>query len=412
MKKSVRKMNRQKVIEHLMPRPIASVRTPTESDSDVALKLMFVLDYYLDHRSLYPRIITEPKLLEQLLRFNNFQSFKYYRYCNTHKFRSKEMLLKCEQCELIGRSEDVLEHMVMSHGLHKSTELCYWCGDATMQSHIDSNTLEGCHRNYLENNGIRPDYQCLSVIEDFYKLIRKIAYELGVLIRRKYYNATFSKATETIAIDNSDDDDICETVHVTKPRIRIGKTIRLDKLDEMFREAKIYFEELNYLEQRNIVSEVTKAPPVMNSQKEPQNQQMMDLAVQIPQVLECLPESEMSPNMPTGGPVAQSSPMFLAPQIPQIQPEEQMPPNMPTGGPVAQSSAMFLASPMVLMPSAPPEMVQTMKIASCISKEIINMYSEDNRREALQQIHQILMKMKAKDLAEHLELMSNDLLRY
>lgn len=381
MKKSVRKMNRQKVIEHLMPRPIASVRTPKESDSDVALKLMFVLDYYLDHRSLYPRIITEPKLLEQLLRFNNFQSFKYYRYCNTHKFRSKEMLLKCEQCELIGRSEDVLEHMVMSHGLHKSTELCYWCGDATMQSHIDSNTLEGCHRNYLENNGIRPDYQCLSVIEDFYKLIREIAFALGVLIRRKYYNATFSKATETIAIDNSDDDDICETVHVTKPRIRIGKTIRLDKLDEMFREAKIYFEELNYLEQRNIVSEVTKAPPVMNSQKEPQNQQMMDLAVQIPQVLECLPESEMSPNMPTGGPVAQSAPMFLA-------------------------------SPMVLMPSAPPEMVQTMKIASCISKEIINMYSEDNRREALQQIHQILMKVKAKDLAEHLELMSNDLLRY
>lgn len=141
-KKMGEKMNKQKVIEHLMFRPISLVRIPTERESDVGLKVMCVVDYYLDHHSLYPKIRREPKLLEQLLRFNNFASFKYYKYCHEHKFGLKEMLLKCEHCELIGRSEDVLEHMVLSHGLHKSMEFCYWCGDSTMQSHIDSNTLE------------------------------------------------------------------------------------------------------------------------------------------------------------------------------------------------------------------------------------------------------------------------------
>lgn len=368
-KKLCEKINKKTVIEHLKSRPMKSVvRTSMELESDVALKVMCVLDYYLDHRSLYSRIQNEPKLLEQLIRFNSFASFRYFKYCNKQKYRLNGTLLQCEHCELIGTSVDVLEHMVLNHGHHKSTEHCFWCGDSKskIQSHIESNTLEKCYQNYLENLNLHLDHKCPTVIGDFYKLIRQIANELGVLSKRRYYNATFLEKTETISIDD-DDDDLCETIQVEKPRFRTPKSIHLNKLDNMFRKAMKYFDVLHYLESPNMVPEATRGPPVLESHKDHQNQ----------------PVSEISP---------------LTPQMSQTEP--QISPMMSTGGPAPRTSPMFQAPPMIPMPPTPPEMSRTIKIFNHISTEIISMNSETNRRETLDQIRKILLVMKAKDLDE------------
>lgn len=219
---------RQKLIAHLRSCLISSVvRNSMELESDVALKLMCVIDHHVDSHNLYLRFGAEPQFLQQILRFNDFASFKFYKY-TTKNVRFTEALLQCECCKFIGPYSITLEHMVLNHGRHTSTELCQWCLVSNIRDHVKHNTLERCCLNYLENNQIRPDYECPSVIGDFYKLISRVADQLGVKVKRNSYRG------------NCDRNDIWRPFHVPTKFGKI-KTLRMDVLDDMFRSAMEYF---------------------------------------------------------------------------------------------------------------------------------------------------------------------------
>lgn len=241
---------RQTIMDHLMSRPIASIVVNSmEKDFDIALKMMCVIDFFVEKRDLYAEIKATPKLLDQLLRFRFFGSFKFREY-QLKKSSLGNKLLQCESCEFTAPYITTLEHMVMSHDLHKSALICQYCQTTRLREHDENHTLDNCYLNYQIRQQINTNHPCPPVIVEFYKLIRKIAAKLGVNVKRNdHFNACGNTRIpiEIIEIDDNDDDDDEECKRVNnEPFIHnrsynTKKTIKLDVLDELFQEAMYFF---------------------------------------------------------------------------------------------------------------------------------------------------------------------------
>lgn len=195
-----------KLLEHLRARPIAPiVNASTETDNEMALKLMCIIDYQLENNRLYPELRSSPKLMGQLLNLYSFGSFKYFKYKVSKQFAIGGML-KCKHCELIGPYIVVLEHMTINHNIHINTKLCMWCEKTDFQTHISENTIHQCYQacvNKFSSKYVPP------VVAKFYMLLEKLATKLKVktIRRENFKNELASKKFEIIPHDQTDDID-------------------------------------------------------------------------------------------------------------------------------------------------------------------------------------------------------------
>lgn len=241
---------RQTIMDHLMSRPIETIVVNSmEKDFDIALKMMCVIDWCVDKKDLYTEIKATPKLLDQLLRFRYFGSFQFREY-QLKKSLLTNKLLQCESCEFTAPYKTTLEHMVLSHDLHKSALICQYCQTTRLREHEHNHTLDNCYMNYQIRQQLNTNQPCPPVIVEFYTLIRNIAKKLGVNFKRyDSFNAcgnNRAQNNEIIEIDDDDDDEECNRVN-NGPYIhqwignRTKKTIKLDVLDELFQEAMYYF---------------------------------------------------------------------------------------------------------------------------------------------------------------------------
>lgn len=246
---------RQKVLNHLCTRPIAPiVENSQEKGTDIALKIMCILDHRVEKSNLYERIKNEtnqPKLLYQLMHFRYFGSFKFYEYLKKSMLSDK--LLKCEICEFTAPYLRTLEHMVLSHDRHKSSTVCLYCNQLHLKEHNQQpnaiNSLENCYMRYREKNNIQSENLCSkSLIDDFYKLMTRIAIQLGVRIQRNDYSARRYKQNDIETIEIVSDDDLESISNTRRYNIvhpltshRSSKSIDLKALDDMFQKAMSYF---------------------------------------------------------------------------------------------------------------------------------------------------------------------------
>lgn len=242
---------RQTILDHLMNRPIDSIVVNSmEKDFDIALKMMCVIDYCVEKRGLYNEIKQTPKLLEQLMRFKSFGSFKFFEY-KLKKSLLVKKLLQCDICEFIGPYITTLEHMILSHDIHKSASVCLYCNTMRLRDHEQNRTLDNCYMNYQIRKQIDCNERWPAVIPFFYKLIRNIAKKLDVHIQRgEGFNACADKKNQNIVIeidDEDDDDDDDNEYNTMNPRAIVlakshsKKSMRFNVLDNMFQIAMQYF---------------------------------------------------------------------------------------------------------------------------------------------------------------------------
>lgn len=235
----------QEIINHLSSRPFAPILQHQLSlgENTIALKLMCIIDYLLEMKQLYPEILSQPKFLEQLLRFKNFEHFHYYEY-RFSDFPFGDWMLACQCCEFIAPYKYTLEHMVLSHGRHLSAELCHWCGQNELREHTQFDTLSQCFHNYYFNKlGSYAGAQHSGLIKNVFAQFRYLATKLGVkTLRNTSYRASKSTAKEVLATGSNDaDTDIAQEIYVTKTPIRVNKTMKMDQLDALFQKAIHHF---------------------------------------------------------------------------------------------------------------------------------------------------------------------------
>lgn len=230
-----------KIIEHLMTRPISSiVINSMEKDNDIALKLMCIIDYYLEKHDLYPRISNVPKLLEQLLRLKSYGSFRYFKYV-LKKSLLRDKLLQCDCCEFIAPYIVTLEHMVLNHNRHKSSTICQWCDRTDLNAHENCNTLNNCYMQYRIKNHLNVN-EYPRVIDEFYNVLTKVAAKLDVLCNRTRFQSRNTYSIETIELFDDDDDDISNEIHVTQPSVKASKKpLNINAVEKLFDEAMYFF---------------------------------------------------------------------------------------------------------------------------------------------------------------------------
>lgn len=195
-------MDTSRAIEiHLSKRPMARILERTnEKNNPVALRLMCIIDYYMEERRLYSRIskTQSPKLLIQLLKFHTFVSFKYYDYRASRKVGDK--VLRCKFCELIGPYCYILTHMAINHNAHIGLKICAYCNRQELKFHFIDGMFDHCFGNYSQKHGVIKDNEVSEIVAAFYGLIKEVSEKLNVCtVRNHAYAGTGYTAIEKIA---------------------------------------------------------------------------------------------------------------------------------------------------------------------------------------------------------------------
>lgn len=171
------------LIKYLSNRPIEPIlRESKEKDDLMALKLMSIIDYSIEKKSLYEKMQDQPKLKKQLMQFHSYGKFKYY---DIQVYGAiGERLLQCKLCDLVGPYAYILTHMAIVHNSHISTKTCAYCNRKDIIAHSLDKSLQMCYDEYLKKYDIQPATINTEVIVEFFELIKKIAKELGVIVSR------------------------------------------------------------------------------------------------------------------------------------------------------------------------------------------------------------------------------------
>ncbi|XP_055326977.1 uncharacterized protein LOC129580518 [Sitodiplosis mosellana] len=169
---------------HLASRKIAPIlkklEEKNEDNSEKALKFLCVLDYVTEQNGFYKQMDDHPKLLQQLMSFNSYESFKYYHY-HLNKNVSKVIgnrILRCKFCDLIGPYAIILSHTAISHNVHLGIKKCAYCNRMDLLDH----PLDTCYSNYLTKYAI--DEKNVANSSEFFVMLKEISTKLGVLITR------------------------------------------------------------------------------------------------------------------------------------------------------------------------------------------------------------------------------------
>lgn len=177
--------------KHLLERPIAPIfENCSEKNNLTALRFMFIVDYHTLKLNLYVRIdkSSHPKLLTQLLKFDQFETFKYYDYRMNSKIGRR--VLQCKYCELIGPLDCILTHMIINHSVHTGQKQCVFCDDVEFKTHIANNTLDRCYDNYIHRQRIEINRIVYKITDDFYKMLKTLSEKLSIsTVRNQCYAA-------------------------------------------------------------------------------------------------------------------------------------------------------------------------------------------------------------------------------
>lgn len=186
---------------HLSKRPIARILNQSNENNDsIALRLMCIIDYYMEERHLYSRIAKTqcPKLLVQLLKFHTFVSFKYYDYRASRKVGDN--VLRCKFCDLVGPYTYILTHMAINHNAHIGLKMCAYCNREELKTHFNNETFDKCYNHYLQRHVVTRDDEIFEIVASFYALIKEISEKLNVCtVRNHAYAGTGYTAIEKIA---------------------------------------------------------------------------------------------------------------------------------------------------------------------------------------------------------------------
>lgn len=402
---------RQTIFDHLMTRPISSiVINSPEKDFDIALKVMAVLDYYVEKNGLYREMKQIPKLMEQLMRFRFFGSFKFYEYAlKKSLFGTK--LLQCESCEFIGPYITTLHHMVLSHDRHQSSMICSYCNTSPLRDHEQYYTLENCYMNYKIRQQINSNYECPPVVTDFYELVRKIASKLGVRIKRGevFNNKAHQKNPVVIEINDDDDSSNNYDEYIHKSIIcRSKKTIKLDILNDMFKDAMYYFNvPIEHL--MSVVPAVETNDPNIQTDDTIQTVQTISTVPDHITATACYSDSssslQMAYNLPYQSPAMSSS---MPSKMQQSMPSRLMPGMAPS---VCAYSPPYTPPMHINDNLSPPGQMNGTNVGSMprgtselakflqfIGSTLNNISNESIRRKAKMQIQQIVLQSSAEDM--------------
>lgn len=100
------------IFDHLSKCPFAPIlHLSTEKTDLIALKVMCVIDYYMEQKNFYRNIQSFfiQFLLNNLLNFHKPSELNYYNYRPNERICEK--LLRCKMCTLIGPYKYILIHM-------------------------------------------------------------------------------------------------------------------------------------------------------------------------------------------------------------------------------------------------------------------------------------------------------------
>lgn len=376
----------QQIINHLSSRPFAPILQLQlmYGENTIALKLMCVVDYFLEIKNLYPKILSQPKLLEQLLRFNDYEHFHYFEY-RLPNFPYADWILGCQCCEFIAPYKYTLEHMVLSHGRHLSAELCQWCGQHELRDHTQTDTLSQCfHNYYYKKMGSYAGADLNVLIKIVFTQIRSLAVKLGVrTYRNNHYLASKTMAKEVLATGGIDDADISKEVYVTKVAIRVSKTIKLNQLDALFEKAMHYF-----------------GITVRNVQHSPIDRTAaIDRASASRSMFESDETGRDIHSVPMMRSSAQTPDTQQMPQIPELQ-MKSSPPSSTSSFQLASSSS-----------SSAPYNVHSheiMNLAGFLTSALTNMRNESIRKRAAIKIQQSILQFANEDLQSQIDDTKND----
>lgn len=221
----------EKMREHLEKCSFAPILENSKEKYDVkAVKLMFVVDFFMTEHNLYEKINPHPKMLNELLQFNSYGSFKYYG-CQVNR-RIDNRLLKCTFCELIGPYALVITHIAINHNAHISLKQCAYCKRDNLISHVTNNSLDTCYNNYLQKHGVNvTDDNVSNIVVEFYTFLRNLAKQLDVLSLR---SSTFS------GIGNQSNEKLNHNIRNFPTMVKVfkqkgsKKVVNNDKLDRIF----------------------------------------------------------------------------------------------------------------------------------------------------------------------------------
>lgn len=230
----------QAIAAHLKRGPFATIFDQSNEKTDsIALKVMCIIDYNVQGLDLYRRMeAAGPKLLTQLLKFHSFGQLKYYDYIVGSEIGKR--VLQCKFCEFTGQYGLVLTHMAINHNTHIGLKTCVYCNTMDLKTHFGSETLTECYNSYLQRNGIQWNEEVCNIAAEFYDMLKRISYKLGVHTARTHgYHGKGFKSVERL--EAGYDSDIDENVTVFKYRSFKSKIrnnpARLNDLDKMFQRA-------------------------------------------------------------------------------------------------------------------------------------------------------------------------------
>lgn len=229
----------EKIREHLEGRPIALILAVCkEKDSALALKLLCVIDYFIEKRQLNADIDSIPKMREQLLNWHSFESFRFYNYLASGWFTRE--ILQCKRCEFIGPYLTTLTHMAVNHDLHIGLKKCAWCNRMDFQEHIAQNTVQECYEMYLAKEQIH-NVVYPKVVVDFYDMLKTIGGALEVKIRRREPFGGIGYKSKDYLFDIDSDGDVDQSVTVFSMKRKHRKEINTLELNKLFRKAMEHF---------------------------------------------------------------------------------------------------------------------------------------------------------------------------
>ncbi|XP_037033656.1 uncharacterized protein LOC119072517 isoform X1 [Bradysia coprophila] len=206
----------------------------SEKDNFTALQFMYIVDFHANYYiKLYDRIkgVQQPKLLGQLLQFRQFEKFRYFHYSVAKQYGNS--VLQCRYCPLVGPCGCILSHMAINHNVHTGLKHCVFCNGET---HVTSNSLFECYKNYIQRNDIEIDEKVCEIVAIFYDMMRKLSRALNICVeRRKGYVGQGHKHKERLSKDYGGDILPECVVRYMIPKSQLNRTIRSETLDREFR---------------------------------------------------------------------------------------------------------------------------------------------------------------------------------
>lgn len=229
----------EKIREHLRGRPIAPIfQASTEKESEVALKVMCIIDYFIAKRNMNEAIDTEPKLREQLLHWSSFENFWYYIYSAPADWFTTEVL-QCKRCEFIGPYLTTLTHMAVNHDLHIGLKKCVWCDRVDFETHVKENTKKECYEMYLAKQQIPNVHP--HVVTEFYDMLKTIAGALRVRTRRSVEYASAGYKSKDYLLGSDSEGEVDQVVLVFNKKRKRTKEIDPFQLKRFFELAMHHF---------------------------------------------------------------------------------------------------------------------------------------------------------------------------